>query len=124
MYYNEEILSVFVKTAAVIASVAGIAYVVKQVLDKKAENDLFDDFDEDFEDDFEDDEDEACDAAEETAEAEMRLRRHQYRFCRRRKQKTQKHRLRLLNKNYLYKIFKGVHPQMRTHSLRFNNKKS
>lgn len=64
----KKFLSVFVKTAAVIASVAGIAYVVKQVLDKKAEDDLFDDFDEDFEDDFaEEDDDEA---EEETAESE------------------------------------------------------
>ena len=31
----KKFLSVFVKTAAVIASVAGIAYVVKQVLTKK-----------------------------------------------------------------------------------------
>ena len=65
----KKFLSVFVKTAAVIASVAGIAYVVKQVLDKKAENDLFDDFDEDFKDDFEDDEDEE-ETSEKDAETE------------------------------------------------------
>lgn len=66
----KKFLSVFFKTAAVIASVAGIAYVVKQVLDKKAEDDLFDDFDEDFEDDFEDDEDEEDDTQAEAAQAE------------------------------------------------------
>ena len=52
----KKLFGVFLKTAAVIASVAGIAYVVKQVLDKKAEDDLFDDFDDDFDDYFEDEE--------------------------------------------------------------------
>ena len=34
----KKLFGVFLKTAAVIASVAGIAYVVKQVLDKNAED--------------------------------------------------------------------------------------
>ena len=69
MTIRKKFLSVFVKTAAVIASVAGIAYVVKQVLDKKAEDDLFDDFDEDFEDDFAEDDEEEADTKE-AAESE------------------------------------------------------
>lgn len=105
----KKFLSVFVKTAAVIASVAGIAYVVKQVLDKKAEMNLFDDFDEDFEDDFEDDEDEACDAAEETAEAERGYVDINIASAEEETEDAETPSP-AADKNYLYKIFNGSAP--------------
>ena len=41
----KKFLKVFMKTVAIAASVAGIAYVIKQILDKKSEADDFEDFD-------------------------------------------------------------------------------
>lgn len=53
----KKLVKVFVKVAIVLTAAAGVVYAVKKYLDKKNENDLFDDFD-DFDDDFElDDED-------------------------------------------------------------------
>lgn len=54
----KKFLSVFVKVTTALVAVGGAAFAVKKVLDKKAEQDLFDEFDdEDFEDTFESEED-------------------------------------------------------------------
>ena len=53
----KKFLSVFVKVTTALVAVGGAAFAVKKVLDKKAEQDLFDEFDdEDFEDTFESEE--------------------------------------------------------------------
>ena len=60
----KKFVKVFVKVTLVLTAAAGVVYAVKKILDKKNEEDLFDDFD-DFDDDFEMDDDFADDDEDE-----------------------------------------------------------